>query len=101
VLRKNESYKYWGNLFGEGSSDYLLQDLSVTFKKVKKEFKLELKTKEAPLMPNVALEAYRKDEFIQDILLGNSIRRVVKKANGKPPLKKKPELDLKRNVVKM
>jgi hypothetical protein len=49
----------------------------------------------------VALEAYRKDEFIQDILLGNSIRRVVKKANGKPPLKKKPELDLKRNVVKI
>ncbi len=47
------------------------------------------------------MEAYRKDEFIQDILLGNSIRRVVKKASGKPPLKKKPELDLKRKVVKM
>jgi hypothetical protein len=52
-------------------------------------------------MSNTAMEAYRKDEFIQDILLGNSIRRVVKKASGKPPLKKKPDLDLKRKVVKM
>ncbi len=98
-MSKVKDYKYFARLFGDSNTSNLLQDLDEDIRQVKKSLWSSLKLRDDPVELFGTLE--RKEEFKQDVIFGNTIRREYTK-HGKPPIPlTRPKLEVNRNVLKM
>ena len=95
---KHNDYVYFKKLFGGANTQHLFGDLQQTIRKIKKEFNKEISFKEQP--EDIRL-IERKEEFKQDIILGNTLRHQIKHKPPKPPQQLRPLLQVNRNVIKI